>query len=142
MDISVNSYVDKEIYIKIALLGEENITPAYETVLYFEESEKVFKKEIADKAVNILPEDYALHNSYPNPFNPVTTISYQLPKSEFVNLSIYNTNGQLVETLINRQIQSGYHSIKWDGSNEVSGVYFYRLSAAGYSATGKCILLK
>ncbi|MCK4385421.1 MAG: T9SS type A sorting domain-containing protein, partial [candidate division Zixibacteria bacterium] len=88
------------------------------------------------------PSQFSLYQSYPNPFNPATTISYQLPKSGFVNLSIYNTNGQLVETLINRQIQSGYHSIKWDGSNVVSGVYFYRISAGDYSATGKCILLK
>ncbi len=86
--------------------------------------------------------NYKLFQNHPNPFNPVTTISFQLPKSGFVNLSIYNTNGHLVGTLINKKIQSGYHSIKWDGSNVCSGVYFYRLSAAGYSATGKCILLK
>ncbi len=88
------------------------------------------------------PAQFSLFQSYPNPFNPVTTISYKLPKSEFVNLSIYNTRGQLVETLINRQIQSGYHFVKWDGSNVGSGVYFYRISAGDYSATGKCILLK
>ncbi|MCK4688664.1 MAG: T9SS type A sorting domain-containing protein, partial [Candidatus Marinimicrobia bacterium] len=80
--------------------------------------------------------------NYPNPFNPVTTISYRLPKSGFVNLSIYNTKGQLIETLVNKQIQSGYHSIKWDGSSNVSGVYFYRISAGDYSAIDKCILLK
>ncbi|MCK4295939.1 MAG: T9SS type A sorting domain-containing protein, partial [Candidatus Marinimicrobia bacterium] len=85
---------------------------------------------------------FSLFQSYPNPFNPVTTISFQFPKSEFANLSIYNTKGQLIETLINKQIQSGYHSVIWDGSNVGSGVYFYRILAGDYSATGKCILLK
>ncbi|MCK4689130.1 MAG: T9SS type A sorting domain-containing protein, partial [Candidatus Marinimicrobia bacterium] len=88
------------------------------------------------------PTQFSLYQSYPNPFNLVTTISYQLPKSGFVNLSIYNTKGQLVKTLVNKQIQSGYHSIKWDGSSNVSGVYFYRISAGDYSAIDKCILLK
>ena len=88
------------------------------------------------------PVQFSLYQSYPNPFNPITTISFQLPKSGFVNLSIYNTKGQLVETLVNRQIQSGYHSVKWDGSNVCSGVYFYRILVGDYSAIGKCILLK
>ncbi|MBL7135780.1 MAG: endonuclease [Candidatus Marinimicrobia bacterium] len=100
-----------------------------------------FPVSIADNTPKS-PTQFSLYQSYPNPFNPVTTISYQLPKSGFVNLSIYNTKGQLIETLINRRIQSGYHSVKWDGSFNVSGVYFYRISAGDYSATGKCILLK
>jgi len=100
-----------------------------------------FPVSIADNTPQS-PAQFSLYQSYPNPFNPVTTISFKLPKSGFVNLSIYNTNGQLVGTLINKKIQSGYHSIKWDGSNVCSGVYFYRLSAGDYSATGKCILLK
>lgn len=90
----------------------------------------------------VLPNIFALHRNYPNPFNPETTISYRLPGLSFVNLSIYNITGQLVEILVNEKVQTGYHSVTWNSNNVGSGVYFYKITAGKYSATGKCLLLK
>ncbi len=85
---------------------------------------------------------FKLFPNYPNPFNPETVISFQIPHSAEVNLSIYNDAGQLVETLINRQLQPGRHSLNWDAGSYSSGTYFYKLTAGDYSETGKCTLLK
>ena len=90
----------------------------------------------------ILPTTFALKQNFPNPFNPVTTISYQLPKSTFVNLSIYNVVGQLVETLVNEHKNSGYHSVTWNASGIGSGLYFYRIESREYTETKKCLMLK
>lgn len=85
---------------------------------------------------------FQLFNNYPNPFNPITTISYQLPKSEFVNLSIYNVAGQLVETMVSEYKNVGYHSVIWNASGIGSGLYFYRIEAGDYMETKKCLILK
>ena len=99
------------------------------------------------------PTRFSLEQNYPNPFNPSTTIEYQLPQASLVNLTIYNTLGQAVTTLISRQQEAGYHRLQWNGlSNEgqpvVSGIYIYRLSAVAnsgepaFEALRKMILLK
>ncbi|MCH8067730.1 MAG: hypothetical protein IID16_00450, partial [Candidatus Marinimicrobia bacterium] len=62
---------------------------------------------------NHVPENFLLSPNYPNPFNPVTTIPYQLPKSAFVNLSIYSITGQLVETIVNGYKSTGLHTVEW-----------------------------
>ncbi len=89
-----------------------------------------------------LPSAFQLKQNYPNPFNPVTTISYQLQTSAFVNLSIYNINGQLVETVENKVKSSGYHVVTWNANRVGAGVYFYRIRAGEYSDIKKCIVLK
>ena len=95
------------------------------------------------KSPNI-PILFRLHQNYPNPFNPETTISYQLPKSEFVNLSIYNIAGQLVETLVNEHKNVGYYSVKWNitQSGISSGIYIYRIDAGEFSSMNKCLVVK
>jgi hypothetical protein len=85
--------------------------------------------------------------NYPNPFNPTTTISFSIAKSEDVKLTVYNTKGQVVKTLINMKMNSGKHSIQWSGkdnsNNAVSsGVYFYRLETGSKTETKKCIMMK
>lgn len=87
--------------------------------------------------------DYRLRiSNFPNPFNPSTTISFQLPERSFVNLSAYNVLGQLVETLVNEEMSPGHHAVPWHAGDFSSGVYNYRITAGEYSATGKCLLLK
>lgn len=86
-------------------------------------------------------------NNYPNPFNPETTISFDLPVSQNVELTVLNIKGQLVTTLINEFKPAGVHNMVWDGrdnrGNELSsGVYFYRLKGDNTSQTGKMLLLK
>ncbi|MBC8402785.1 MAG: T9SS type A sorting domain-containing protein [Candidatus Marinimicrobia bacterium] len=85
---------------------------------------------------------YKLYPAYPNPFNPTTTISYQLPHSVFVNLSIYNIAGQLVETVVNKHQNRGFYMIEWDAENVSSGLYIYRIEAGEYTETKKCLILK
>jgi hypothetical protein len=78
----------------------------------------------------------------PNPFNPTTTISFTLPETGQVNLSVYDINGRQVASLVNGFREAGSHQVNFDGSNLASGIYLYRLAAGKYSATGKMMLMK
>ena len=87
-------------------------------------------------------QTFALRQNYPNPFNSKTIISYELGKSAFVNLSIYNVNGQVIETLVNGYVKSGVHSIEWTANNVSSGLYFYKISSGNIIKIKKCLLIK
>jgi len=95
-----------------------------------------------------IPKVFQLHQNYPNPFNPVTTIKFDLPKTSDVSLKIYNILGQEIRTLIDNNKNAGYHSINWNGTNNLgikvaSGVYIYRIrTSAGYVMSKKMVLLK
>jgi len=89
-----------------------------------------------------IPTEYALNSAYPNPFNPTTTIGYSVPAPSSLLLAIYNINGQLVETLVNTQMEAGYHTIEWDADNQPSGLYFVRMVAGNFVSTQKVLLLK
>ncbi|UCE18230.1 MAG: right-handed parallel beta-helix repeat-containing protein [Gemmatimonadota bacterium] len=89
-----------------------------------------------------LPTEYLLSQNYPNPFNPVTTIDYALPEAAQVKVTIYNIIGQVVEVLMNSHQAAGFHSVQWNASGLVSGVYFYRLEAGEFVTTKKMLLLK
>ena len=97
---------------------------------------------------NIDTHEYPIQiRTYPNPFNPTTTINYQLPEENPVELTIYNIKGQKVKTLVNEVLPVGEHSAIWNGKdsngNQVSsGVYFYKMKAEKYSSTKKMILMK
>jgi len=89
-----------------------------------------------------LPTEFSLNQSYPNPFNPTTTISYSLAKDTDVMLTIYDALGNEVETIVNEQKTAGYHHINWDASAQPSGVYFYKLTTDGFTDMKKCMFLK
>ena len=89
-----------------------------------------------------LPTSYELYPNYPNPFNPLTKITYSLPKTSKVNLSIYNILGQRVATLVDGKQRAGIRSLRWDAQGLGSGIYFCRLKAGGYTKTIKMVLLK
>jgi hypothetical protein len=83
-----------------------------------------------------LPDRYELFQNFPNPFNPTTTISYQLARSGEINLKIYNITGQEVQTLESGYKQAGNYKLSWDGKDSqgnriASGVYFYQLTVSG-----------
>jgi hypothetical protein len=90
----------------------------------------------------IIPDEFANINSYPNPFNPVSTLSFTLPQESFVRLSIHDLQGRLVATLIKGNRNAGTHEITFDASALTSGVYIARLEAGSYSVTQKMVLLK
>jgi hypothetical protein len=95
-----------------------------------------------------IPAGYRLNQNYPNPFNPVTTISFTLPKNEAVTLKIFDVNGKLIKTLLDKTQQpAGTHQLGWDGKDNnqrlvSSGVYFYNMQTSNYSEIKKCLLMK
>jgi hypothetical protein len=94
-----------------------------------------------------LPTDFALYQNVPNPFNPVTTIMFDLPERTFVKLHIYDVNGQSVRALLNEEMSPGRQATKWNGKdskgrNVASGIYFYRLETSRFTRTNKMLLLK
>jgi len=88
------------------------------------------------------PVTFSLLPNYPNPFNPVTTISYELPWNAYTIVGIYSTTGQLVQTLVNEEISKGKYRIVWNASNLSSGVYICRFQAGDYTRTNKMLLIK
>jgi hypothetical protein len=91
---------------------------------------------------NNIPSKYSVNN-YPNPFNPVTKIKYELPKDGRVNLVIYDMLGRVVETLVNNEFkQAGSYLIEFNGSKYASGVYFYRIQIADFSQIKRMVLIK
>ena len=94
-----------------------------------------------------LPLTFELHQNYPNPFNPTTEISYEISRRSYVEISIYNTLGQHVKTLVMSDKTVGSHSVIWDGTNEIgnivsSGTYFYKLTAGDFFDSKKMMLIK
>ncbi|SVB12720.1 uncharacterized protein METZ01_LOCUS165574, partial [marine metagenome] len=94
------------------------------------------KDRIETKLINT-PHDYNLQRAYPNPFNPLTTISFSIPEESEVSLSIYNLGGREVASLINDNIEAGYHSITWDANSYSSGVYLVKMIAGEFRSTQK-----
>jgi parallel beta-helix repeat protein len=89
-----------------------------------------------------VPKDYKLSQNFPNPFNPNTIINYELPISNFVELTIYNLLGQKVATLINEHKKAGYHQIEWDASEFASGAYYFHLKTGNFQDVKKMVLLR
>lgn len=94
-----------------------------------------------------LPREVTLHENYPNPFNPSTTISFDLPERADVHLSVYDAMGRRVSTLASGSFDAGTHDVSWNGTDAAgapvaSGIYFYRFEAGTLSTTKQMILLK
>jgi hypothetical protein len=95
-----------------------------------------------EKVEEEIPESFTLYQNYPNPFNPATTIKFALPVDSKVKINVYNSVGQLVETLVDKEMESGYHEVNFNASRLASGVYLYQLQAGEYVAVKKMLLLK
>ena len=89
-----------------------------------------------------LPVESTLFQNFPNPFNPVTTIRFQLPGSSDVRLTVYDILGRGVSVLVNERRNAGVYEVRFDGSNLASGVCFYRLQAGSFVSTKKLLLLR
>jgi len=94
-----------------------------------------------------IPSKFALYQNHPNPFNPETTISFELPLSAHITLDIYNMLGQKIVTLVNEKRPAGFQQINWNGKDGAghqvgSGVYFYHIKTDGFEATKKLVLLR
>jgi hypothetical protein len=106
-------------------------------------AQPVFSPTMDIKPINV-PKifSFKLFPAYPNPFNPTTTIQFSVETHRNASLQIFDITGQLVETLVNGQIGSGFHEIKWNAGGFASGVYFVRLQNGNHLINQKLLLLK
>ncbi len=94
-----------------------------------------------------LPTEFSLSQNYPNPFNPTTKIEFTIPEKSLTKISIFNVKGRLVKELLNQKMQTGKHSITWNGTDSngtkvSSGICFYKFQTEEFSQTKKMVLLK
>ena len=97
--------------------------------------------------INVCANNFTLKDNYPNPFNPLTTISYDLPKDSFVSITIYDMLGNVVNNLVNTKQSSGNKSVQWNATDNLgqpvsAGVYLYSIETKDFRQTKKMILLK
>ena len=97
--------------------------------------------------VSQLPRKFNLYPAYPNPFNPVTTLRYDLPEDAMINVTIYDMIGRRIKTLVNGPQSAGYKSVQWNTNNSTgqpvsAGVYLYQVRAGEFVQTRKMVLLK
>lgn len=123
------------------------------TVLYYSlrqvsnGAELGFSDEVEVVVTSALPTVFALFDNYPNPFNPITTIKFDLPKSGKVSLRVYDLSGRLVRTLVDDNLARSTHTYQWDGADDsgrrvASGTYYYRVQTDRTAETGKMMLIK
>jgi len=93
-------------------------------------------------ANDLVEADFVVEAAYPNPFNPSITINYQLSTINYVNASIYNTQGVLVDQLINGFVEAGHHELTWNASGMPSGVYIVKMQASEFVNSQKIVLMK
>ena len=98
-------------------------------------------------ASDLLPKQFTLHPNHPNPFNPLTTLKYDLPEDALVSITIYDLMGRIVSNLVSSQQNAGYKSIQWNATNNIgqpvsAGLYLYTIQAGNFRQTKKMVLLK
>ena len=89
-----------------------------------------------------LPSEFRLGQSYPNPFNPATVISYELPERAVVQLTVHDALGRLVRVLVDQDVAAGRYTATFDASGFPSGLYLYRMRAGQFESSGKMMLMK
>jgi hypothetical protein len=137
---------EKRISLETNSLDKKNSYISIQFIFLDQYNNTVAQGFVSQKVIAV-PDEFALHNNYPNPFNPVTTIQYDIPIDGKVLLVVYDILGRHVKTLVNTSQSAGYKSIRWNGTNDYgqtssAGVYFYHLQTVGYSKVRKMVLLK
>ena len=131
-------------YLQIIIgLAPDDNDPAYGIGSYFIiddlELTGITSVELTDGNI---PDNYTLEQNYPNPFNPTTNIKFSIPEESFVNLKVYNIQGELVATLADEQFSVGTYTADWDAENFPSGVYVYTLRTNDVVLSRKMLLMK
>jgi hypothetical protein len=111
------------------------------------ESDAASPEVTTGEDVPVVPESFALYQNVPNPFNPSTTIKFDLPCGASVKLCVFNAKGELVSTIVDRHMTEGHKEVTWAGKSDqgnamASGIYFYRLVAGDFIQTKKMVLLR
>ncbi|MCB0724469.1 MAG: T9SS type A sorting domain-containing protein [Ignavibacteriae bacterium] len=115
--------------------------------LYLAASNGIYKSTISSltavhNSTSELPGNFSLYQNYPNPFNPSTKIKFDIPKSGFVTLTVYDATGRQVAQLVNENLSPGSYSAEFRADGLTSGIYFYKLITGEYSTTRKMVLVK
>lgn len=90
----------------------------------------------------VIPTEHKLYTNYPNPFNPSTKIKFEIPKDEFVKITVYDLSGKAVSELVNERLKAGVYETDFNGSNLSSGTYFYKIETNNFVETRKMVLIK
>ncbi|MCB0283082.1 MAG: ASPIC/UnbV domain-containing protein, partial [Calditrichaeota bacterium] len=104
--------------------------------------EKEKKPVSLNEEIIEIPDKYSLMQNYPNPFNPITTIKFGIPKKSFVKIELFNILGQKIKTLLNKNMEAGYHKVKFNAQDYSSGLYFYQMRSESFSKVYKMLLVK
>ena len=116
-------------------LGEDTVKAG---IMYLDNTSSKSKSGVTEN----IPYEFALEQNYPNPFNPTTTISFSLPKDQFVSLKVYNVLGAEVVELAGKDFSKGIHKVNFNANKCVSGLYFYRMQTKGFSNIKKMMIVK
>ncbi|HHS50814.1 MAG TPA: T9SS type A sorting domain-containing protein, partial [candidate division Zixibacteria bacterium] len=133
--------------VRLEVVGDDGLFVGERLITVGEDGVHLEPEMVLAKTTPTLPEHFALHGNVPNPFNPATSISFDLPERADVDLTIYNIEGRLVRRMVSNEMPAGYHNVVWDGRDESgtiapAGVYFYQLRAGEFSARRRMMLVK
>ena len=132
--IDLSAYDGQEIYIGFNYQGD------YSDMWVVDDVRLWTTTGICDRPATI--NGNTLYQNYPNPFNPTTEIKFSLENNSNVKLDVYNSNGEIVSSLVNNLMEKGSHSVNFNASELTGGIYFYKLNVDGRSMTKKMLLLK
>jgi hypothetical protein len=118
------------------------VVSGVDTVSIFWKAELTYVNPVSINENFNSPDRFYLYQNSPNPFNPTTIIKYQIPKSGFVSLKVFDVLGNEVETLVNKEKSAGTYELVFDATDLSSGIYFYKLQAGDFTATKKMIVIK
>ena len=119
-----------------------HVSWSIETLLPFAENIHQEGLKVSPQPQSGAPGDFVLKQNYPNPFNSFTTIEFSIPRGGYTELSLFNTAGELVRTIMAEELDSGTYKVPLDAGNLPSGVYFYHLKSAAFSQSKKLVLVK
>ena len=109
---------------------------------YVDSSVSSVKVRLGSGISDEIPVSYSLEQNVPNPFGKASTIRFSLPYEELVTLEVFDIDGKQVQTLVNDNKTAGYHTVTWDASGLSQGIYFYKLTAGGFTSVKKGLKLK
>ena len=121
------------------------ITPETKKLFSFKGDFEITELIVANSQYEIstsMPTIFSLSSAYPNPFNPVTTLTLTIPEAGDINVQVYNLHGQIVSTLLSGHKPANTYSLVWDASNVPSGMYFVKAEVGGFTETQKMMLIK
>lgn len=131
--------------IGISAFGQDENHELYVVALDFFSATKIYKFQPVPTSIeesDQITKTFSLLPNYPNPFNPETVIEFSIPTNEFVSIKVFDILGRKVAELINEKKLSGKYSVKFDGTNLTSGIYFYSIAAGSYHQVKKMVLAK